>query len=138
MGGNDISAVCGGKKTNLHAVCFQTSNFLFSLLTTRKSWDTGMIETNLKANYGGSVENWANALIDGIKVSAVNCTELKIVANDLISLEFTNLWLLGGFHVRASLRLFLVEAIYPRRSPVMIRSRMISRDLSLPVILMGL
>jgi len=50
VGGNDIDTTCNGKATNLHA-----------------TWDTGMVETNLDALYGGSPLTWANALITRIK-----------------------------------------------------------------------
>ncbi|TDL19510.1 nuclease Le1 [Rickenella mellea] len=50
VGGNDISAICGGSKTNLHA-----------------AWDTGMITTNLAANFGGSSQAWAASLVQEIQ-----------------------------------------------------------------------
>ncbi|KAI5118916.1 hypothetical protein M0805_004692 [Coniferiporia weirii] len=50
VGGNDIKAICNGKSTNLHA-----------------SWDTGMIETFLDANFDGSVTEWAASLTQSIK-----------------------------------------------------------------------
>ncbi|KII89268.1 hypothetical protein PLICRDRAFT_40919 [Plicaturopsis crispa FD-325 SS-3] len=53
VGGNDIDAICGGKSTNLHA-----------------TWDTGMIETMLDANFSGSVTSWANSLISDIKTGS--------------------------------------------------------------------
>ncbi|KZS96029.1 nuclease Le1 [Sistotremastrum niveocremeum HHB9708] len=51
-GGNDITATCAGKKTNLHAV------------------NTGMITQNIDALYGGSVTTWANTLVTRIKTGA--------------------------------------------------------------------
>ncbi|KAH8112341.1 nuclease Le1 [Phellopilus nigrolimitatus] len=50
VGGNDIKAICNGKSTNLHA-----------------SWDTGMLETMLDANFDGSVTAWASNLSTSIK-----------------------------------------------------------------------
>ncbi|KAF8887762.1 S1/P1 nuclease [Infundibulicybe gibba] len=44
LGGNDISATCSGSKTNLHAV------------------NSGLINKLIAANYGNSVNMWANAL----------------------------------------------------------------------------
>ncbi|TFY57257.1 hypothetical protein EVG20_g8620 [Dentipellis fragilis] len=50
VGGNDISAICDGKSTNLHA-----------------AWDTGMLEKNLDANFNGDPQVWAAALTKEIK-----------------------------------------------------------------------
>ncbi|KAA1476819.1 nuclease Le1 [Dentipellis sp. KUC8613] len=50
VGGNDISAKCDGKSTNLHA-----------------AWDTGMLEKNLDANFNGDPQVWAAALTKEIK-----------------------------------------------------------------------
>lgn len=51
VGGNSISAICSGSTTNLHAV-----------------WDSGIINTLLPVNYGGSVTTWANTLVSRIKM----------------------------------------------------------------------
>jgi len=53
VGGNDIDAICGGSKTNLHA-----------------SWDTGMIETNLDAKFKGSSQTWATSLVQEIQTGS--------------------------------------------------------------------
>ncbi|KAI0259205.1 nuclease Le1 [Gloeopeniophorella convolvens] len=78
VGGNDISAICSGSKTNLHA-----------------AWDTGMLTKNLDALYGGSPQTYASALaeritsgeykslsagwISGITKSALNSTAEPLV-----------------------------------------------------------
>ncbi|KAH9003243.1 nuclease Le1 [Lactarius deliciosus] len=49
LGGNDISAVCSGSSTNLHA-----------------AWDTGILTKNVHALYGGSAQTWANDLASHI------------------------------------------------------------------------
>ncbi|KAH9160634.1 nuclease Le1 [Lactarius sanguifluus] len=49
LGGNDISAVCSGSSTNLHA-----------------AWDTGILTKNVNALYGGSAQTWANDLASRI------------------------------------------------------------------------
>lgn len=50
LGGNDISAVCSGSSTNLHA-----------------AWDTGILTTNVNALYGGSAQTWADNLATRIR-----------------------------------------------------------------------
>lgn len=49
-GGNGISVTCAGKKTNLHAI-----------------WDTNMLELNLDAEFGGSVQSYVNSLVSRIQ-----------------------------------------------------------------------
>ncbi|KAH9062401.1 nuclease Le1 [Lactarius vividus] len=53
LGGNDISAVCSGSSTNLHA-----------------AWDTGILTKNVNALYGGSAQTWANNLASRITSGA--------------------------------------------------------------------
>ncbi|KAH8985809.1 nuclease Le1 [Lactarius akahatsu] len=48
---NDISAVCSGSSTILHA-----------------AWDTGILTKNVNALYGGSAQTWANNLASRITV----------------------------------------------------------------------
>ncbi|KAF9478710.1 nuclease Le1 [Pholiota conissans] len=67
VGGNDISAKCNGASTNLHA-----------------TWDTGMINVLLKANYQNSVNVWADTLVTRIKTG-----EYKSLAADWISCSST-------------------------------------------------
>jgi len=50
VGGNDINAICSGKKTNLHA-----------------AWDTGMLQLNMDTSHGGTPQSYANDLIADIK-----------------------------------------------------------------------
>ncbi|KAL1942204.1 hypothetical protein VTO73DRAFT_6268 [Trametes versicolor] len=50
VGGNDISAKCSGKTTNLHA-----------------AWDTGMVSKNIDDNHGGTVTTYAADLVTKIK-----------------------------------------------------------------------
>ncbi|TCD69568.1 hypothetical protein EIP91_006990 [Steccherinum ochraceum] len=49
-GGNEIDAICNGKKTNLHA-----------------SWDTGMVERHADLSHGGTAQTYASDLITSIK-----------------------------------------------------------------------
>jgi len=49
VGGNDIDVTCNAKSDNLHAV-----------------WDTGILETNIDANFDSSVTTYANSLISRI------------------------------------------------------------------------
>ncbi|KAI9442647.1 nuclease Le1, partial [Lactarius indigo] len=51
LGGNDISAICSGSSTNLHA-----------------AWDTGILTKNVNALYGGSAQTWADNLAARITV----------------------------------------------------------------------
>ena len=53
VGGNDISTICNGKKTNLHA-----------------TWDTGMIEIHVSSIYKGDTQSWASALVNNIKTGS--------------------------------------------------------------------
>ncbi|KAH9009011.1 nuclease Le1 [Lactarius deliciosus] len=53
LGENDISAVCSGSSTNLHA-----------------TWDTGILTKNVHALYGGSAQTWANDLASRIASGA--------------------------------------------------------------------
>ncbi|TFY75401.1 hypothetical protein EWM64_g8611 [Hericium alpestre] len=57
VGGNDIDAICDGKKTNLHA-----------------AWDTGMLQKNLDASFNSDPQVWAAALTKEIKVLPSNPT----------------------------------------------------------------
>lgn len=50
VGGNDISVKCSGSTSNLHSV-----------------WDSGILNKNVNANYGGSASTYANALVARIK-----------------------------------------------------------------------
>ncbi|OJT05807.1 Nuclease PA3 [Trametes pubescens] len=50
VGGNDISAKCSGKTTNLHA-----------------AWDTGMVSKNIDDNHDGTVTTYAADLVAKIK-----------------------------------------------------------------------
>jgi hypothetical protein len=53
VGGNDISVKCSGSTSNLHAV-----------------WDSGILNKNVNANYGGSASTYANTLVARIKTGA--------------------------------------------------------------------
>ncbi|KAF8973833.1 nuclease Le1 [Flammula alnicola] len=78
VGGNDISAKCSGSSTNLHA-----------------TWDSGMINVLLKANYGNSVTTWANALVTRIKTGTykslaagwISCSSTTTPASSRRSIE---------------------------------------------------
>lgn len=50
VGGNDISVICNGSTSNLHAL-----------------WDTSMIQLLLKSNYNNDVTTWANSLASRIQ-----------------------------------------------------------------------
>ncbi|KAJ3475818.1 hypothetical protein NLI96_g11582 [Meripilus lineatus] len=50
VGGNDISAICGGSKTNLHA-----------------AWDTGMVTKHVSQSHGGTSASYAADLVKEIK-----------------------------------------------------------------------
>ncbi|KAL4247375.1 nuclease type I family protein [Abortiporus biennis] len=52
-GGNDISAVCGGSKTNLHA-----------------TWDTGMVTKHVSLSHGGTSQSYAADLVQEIKTGS--------------------------------------------------------------------
>jgi len=67
VGGNDIDTKCNGDSTNLHA-----------------TWDTGMIETLLKAQYSDSVNTWADTLVTRIQTG-----EYKSLAASWISCSST-------------------------------------------------
>jgi hypothetical protein len=67
VGGNDIDAKCSGSSTNLHA-----------------TWDTGIPEKLLAANYSSSVETWANVLVERIQTG-----EYQSLAADWISCSST-------------------------------------------------
>lgn len=67
LGGNDIAATCSGSSSNLHAV-----------------WDSGIINKLLAANYGNSVNTWANTLVTRIKTGTY-----KSIASSWISCSST-------------------------------------------------
>ncbi|PPQ72671.1 hypothetical protein CVT26_002887 [Gymnopilus dilepis] len=71
VGGNDIDTKCGGSSTNLHA-----------------TWDTGMPEKLLAANYSSNVQTWASALATRIKTG-----EYKSLAADWINCSSTTMTL---------------------------------------------
>ncbi|EIM82613.1 nuclease Le1 [Stereum hirsutum FP-91666 SS1] len=63
LGGNDISAVCDGAKTNLHA-----------------AWDTGMLVKNVDAIHGGDPQVYAADL-----VSRINTGDFKSLSASWVS-----------------------------------------------------
>jgi hypothetical protein len=71
VGGNDIPATCSGYQSSneLHSVRLH-NELANSTLTSAQVWDTGIITTNLNANYGKNVTTYANALIKRIKSGA--------------------------------------------------------------------
>ena len=71
VGGNDISAICNGKTTNLHAAWGQFSSPPLSALDKKTSrTDTGMLTTSADDRFDGDAETYATYLAGEINVSS--------------------------------------------------------------------
>jgi len=84
LGGNDIDVICAGKSTNLHAI-----------------WDTNMLDLNLDANFGGSVQTYADSLVARIQYGDFAAVKADWLACSSTTEPFTDVSKRSGNHTIA-------------------------------------
>ncbi|CAL1710896.1 unnamed protein product [Somion occarium] len=99
VGGNDISAICSGSRTNLHA-----------------AWDTGIVTKHVSTSHGGTAQSYATDLVNEIKTGS-----FKSLASSWLSCSSTTEPVSSKRSLDSDLNKFLAraaEAITPLECPL--------------------